>query len=135
MDGNEKIIFSNSFGTVSDKRIIVSYKNGSEDFPLKQISSVSFERKQNIPLAIIYFIVGVGLLIYIFSLSQVPGAIVVVGAVLFIFTILVGLAYYVGHYQIKLSVVGKDRKPIKVEVAKAQEGKEFADAIRHQLIS
>jgi hypothetical protein len=135
MDNNEKIIFSNSFGTVSDKRIIVNYRNGSEDFPLKQISSVSFERKQNIPLAIVYFLIGIGILISVFNMHEVPGAMIVIALVLFIFCILVGVAYYLGNYQIKLSAAGQDRKPIKVEMSKTKEGREFSDSIRQQIIS
>ncbi len=135
MDNSKKIIFTNSFGTVSDKRIIVNAKNGSEDFPLKQISSVSFERKQNIPLAIIYFIVGIGILIGIFNMHEVSGAVIVVALVFFLFCALVGVAYYIGNYQIKLSAAGQSRKPIKVEMAKTREGREFADAIRRQIIA
>ena len=135
MENNEKIIFTNSFGTVSDKRVIVNYKNGSEDFPLKQISSVSFERKQNIPLAIIYFIVGVGILVSIFNMQEVPGTMIVVALVFFLFCVLVGVAYYIGNHQIKISAAGQSHKPIKVEMAKTREGREFSDAIRRQIIS
>jgi hypothetical protein len=135
LDNSEKIIFTNSFGTVSDKRIIVNYKNGSENFPLKQISSVSFERKQNIPFAIIYFIVSIAILVAISLFPVVPGAVIGAALVLFAFCVLVGVAYYIGNYQIKLRAAGQDCKPIRVEMAKTREGREFSDAIRKQIIS
>lgn len=135
MDSNENIIFTNSFGTVSDKRITVNFKNGSEDFPLKQISSVSFKRKQNIPIAVIYFIAGFAILIGVFNMHAVPGAMMVVALVFFLFCALAGFAFYIGNYQIKLSAAGKDRKPIKVEMQKTKEGREFSDAIRRQIIA
>ncbi|MCX6256250.1 MAG: hypothetical protein NTV31_17510 [Bacteroidia bacterium] len=135
MENNERIVFNNSFGTVSDKRIILNYKNGSEDIPIKQISSVSFERKQNILFAIFYLIIGIGILVGTFSLEQVPGAVIIVALVLFILFSLVGIAYYMGNYQIKISVSGRDKKPIRVELAKTKEGRDFSEAIRRQIIS
>lgn len=135
MDNNEKIIFNNSFGTVSDKRVIVNYKNGSEDIPIKQISSVGIERKQNIFLAIIYFVIGIGVLVGIFNMREVPGAMIVVALVFFLFCVLVGVAYYIGNHQIKLSTAGVERKPIKVEMSKTREGREFSNAIKKQIIS
>lgn len=135
MDNQEKVIFSNSFGTVSDKRVIVNYKNGSEDFPIKQISSVSFERKQNIPLAIIYFVFGIGVLFAVFNMQEVEGTIIVFALLLFLFFIFVGIAYYIGNHQIRISSAGQNQKPIKVEMAKTKEGKLFSDAIKQQIIS
>lgn len=135
MDNTEKVIFTNSFGTVTDKRVIVNCKNGSEDIPFKQISSVSFERKQSITLAVFYFIVALGLLVGIFALPRIPAAFVIVVIFLFLFFILIGIAFYVGNHQIKIGAGGNDRKPIKVEMAKTNEGREFSAAIRRQLIS
>ena len=135
MESSEKIIFSNSFGTVSDKRVIINSKEGSEDLPLKQISSVSFIQKKNKPLALLYFIISIAILIPFFTGQNVPGAMIVVALFLFIFCVLVGVAYYLGNHQIKLSAAGKDRKPIKVEMSKTKEGREFSDAIRKQIIA
>lgn len=85
MDNNEKINFNNSFKTVSDQRVIVNYKNGSGDIPLKQISSVAFERNQNTLIAIIYFFMGIGVLVGIFHIQELTGAMIVVALVVFLY--------------------------------------------------
>jgi hypothetical protein len=101
MDSDEKIIFTNSFGTVSDKKVIINYKNGSEEISLWQISSVSFVRKRNIPLSLLYFFIGIVLLKLIFGLSQIPLSVVIIVLILFLFFALVGIAYFIGNHQIR----------------------------------
>ena len=118
MENSEKIIFSNSFGTVSDKKVIVNYKNGTEFLPLKQITSVTFERNQNLFLASIYFIFGICILVFLFDLPKYSGMMFIVALLLFLFCTLIAIAYYIGNHQIKISVAGQDRKPIIVEMAK-----------------
>jgi hypothetical protein len=132
---NEKTTFNNSFGTVSNKRIIVKYKNGSEDIPIKLISSVSFARKQRTSLALFYLLIGAGVLIGTFNITPLSMGAIIVGLLFFIFCILIGAAYYIGNHQIKLGASGQNRKPIKVEMSKTKEGKEFSEAIRRQIIS
>lgn len=137
METNERILFTNSFGTVSDKRIILNLKNGAEDIPVQKISSISFKRKRNIPVGIIFFLVGIGSIVEIMSAGKfgLPSYMIIIGIVVFLFFGLAGLAYIVGHYQIRINVSGVDRKPIKVEIAKAKAGYEFTEAIRKQLIA
>ena len=135
MDSNEIIIFNNSFGTVSDKRVIINFKDGSVDVPIKQITSISFKRKQNIPLAIIYFIVSASTFVFVFNLNQVPGYMIIIALIIFLLFLFIGIAFYIGNHQIKLSTAGKDRKPIKIEMSKTKEGRAFYDAIKRQIIS
>jgi len=132
MDSSEKIIFFNSFGTVSDKRVIINYKKGSVDIPLKQISSVSYERKRNIPLSIFYLVLGIGIFIGIFQMGE---NILFPMLFFFLYSVLIGVTYYIGNHQIKFSSSDKDINPIKVEMAKTKEGREFSNSIRHQLVS
>lgn len=132
---NESIIFTNSFGTVSDKRIIVNYKNGSEDIPLKQVSSVALERKRSMVIAMIYFIIAVGILFFVFIAPSLGSGEMMITLVAFLFCSLAGVAYYVGNHQIKISAAGKDRKPIKVEMSKTKEGRAFYESIRQQIVS
>jgi len=133
MDNNEKILFSNSFGTVSEKRIILNRKNGAEDIPLQNITSISFERKRNITVAVIYFVVAIGILIEFTYFASVPGYLIVISVVLVLLLLLAGAAYLVGHYRIKYSLSGVDKKPVKVEMAKATQGYEFINAVKQQL--
>lgn len=135
MENSEKIVFTNNFGTVSDKRVILHTKNGSEDIPIDKISSVAFERKRNIPVGIVFFLVGIGIIAEIMAMGMfgLPSYMILVGIAVFLFFGLAGLAYIVGNYRIKLNVSGVDRKPVKVEMAKTKAGLEFSDAIRKQL--
>jgi len=135
MDNDEKILFTNTFGVVSSKRVIINSKNGTEDFPIRQISSISFHRKQNKSLALVYFLFGFLILAITVIQSRIPGIAIVVVLILFLLCILIGIAYYIGNYQIKFSIAGQDRTPIKVEMAKTKEGREFSDAVRQQIIS
>jgi hypothetical protein len=47
METNEKMLFSNSFDLLTDKRIILNYKKGTEDLPVGQITSVSYQHRRN----------------------------------------------------------------------------------------
>lgn len=136
MENNELIQFTNSFGTVSDKRIILNLKDGAEDIPLQKISSISFKRKRNIPLGIIFFVAGIGIINEIMSAGKfgLPSYMILVSIGVFVFFGLAGTAYIIGNYRIHINISGVDRKPIKVEMAKTKAGREFTDAIRKQLI-
>ena len=57
---------------------------------------------------------GIGVLVGVFNMQEVPGAMIVVALVVFLYCAMVGAAYYIGNHKIKLSVSGVDRKPIKV---------------------
>ncbi len=135
MKYNEKIIFSNSFGTVSDKRIIINRKKGSENLILNQISSVSFEYRRNIMLSLIYTATGIAFLIGILNMRELSGIVIFVSFIPIFFYIIIGVSYYIGNHQIKISVAGKYYKPIRVEISKTKEGREFANAIKNQIIS
>ncbi len=135
MDSSEKIIFTNSFGTVSDKRVIINYKNGTEDISLWQISSVSFVRKRNMLLSLLYFFIGIVLLKLIFGSSETHVFVMIIALIFFLFFILVGIAYFIGNHQIRLEVLGAAIKPVKVEIAKTKEGRAFSEAIKKQVIS
>ena len=137
METNESILFTNSFGTVSDKRIILNLKNGAEDIPIQKISSISFERKRNIPVGILFFVFGIGVINEIMSAGKfgLPSYMILVGIGVFLFFGLAGTAYIIGNYRIRLNVSGVARKPIKVEMAKTKAGREFTEAIRKQIIA
>jgi hypothetical protein len=49
-----------------------------------------------------------------------------IGAILFL---LLGIANYIGHHTVKINVSGNNRKPIKVEMSRSKEGKEFVMVI------
>jgi hypothetical protein len=135
MSTEEKVVFNNGLGTITDKRAIFNFKGGTEDVPIKQITSVSFERKQNIPLAIIYFAVCLIILFAIGNLHDVQGGVIVFGILGIVFFGLIGVAYYIGNYYIKISTAGQDMPPMKVEMAKTKDGREFTDALRRQIIA
>ena len=129
----EEVIFTNALGTITDKRAIFNFKSGTEDVPLKQITSVSFERKQNIP-ALLYFALCFFILYTIGKMDSVSGIVIVLGIILILIFGLTGIAYYIGNYYIKISTAGHDRPPMKVEMAKTKDGREYTNVLRRQII-
>ncbi len=43
--------------------------------------------------------------------------------------------YWVEHNNIVITIGGTDRKPLKAEMAKGREGREFVDTIKRQLLN
>lgn len=135
METNEKIIFSNSFGSVTDKRIILNYKSGTEDLPVGQITSVSYQHKRNYIFAIGGFLICLGGLVAVFAnINNIGGAEVFIILLFVIVALLSGIANWIGHHNIQISAGGKDRKPLKAEMSKTREGREFVDAVKRAVI-
>jgi len=135
METNEKIIFSNTFGSVTDKRIILNYKEGSEDLPIGQVTSISYKHRRNYFFAIGSFIVAVVIFLVLLSnLSRLGG----LEAFIVLFFVLIlslsGIANWIGHHNIVISSGGKDRKPLKTEMSKTKEGRDFTDAVKRAVI-
>jgi len=135
METNEKILFSNSFGKITEKRIILNYKSGTEDLPVRQITSVSFQHERNIFFAIGSILISFGGIIAIIeNFSNLNGMQVLLILLLIVVAFLSGVANWIGHHKIQLSAGGNDRKPLKVEMSKTREGLEFVKAIRKKII-
>jgi hypothetical protein len=135
METNEKILFSNSFGSVTDKRIILNYKSGTEDLPVGQITSVSYQHKRNYFFAIGGFLISIGGLVAILAnINHLGGAEVLIVLLFIIVALLSGIANWVGHHNIQISAGGKDRKPLRAEMSKTREGREFVDAVKRAVI-
>lgn len=134
LEQDERLHFSNLFGTVTDKRIILNYKNGSEEIPKGQITSISFQQERNMFISIFSFLISILLIsfmaVVINSGSSEGGIIVLIASFLLILCVLSGIANWIGHHNIVVSAGGKDRKPIRVEMSKTREGKEFVNAIK-----
>ena len=135
METNDKILFSNSFVSVTDKRIILNYKSGTEDLPVGQITSVSYQHKRNYVFAIGGFLITIGgLVAMLANISQIGGAEVLIILLFIIVALLSGIANWIGHHNIQISAGGKDRKPLKAEMSKTREGREFVDAVKRAVI-
>lgn len=135
METNEKILFSNSFGSVTDKRIILNYKSGTEDLPVGQITSVSYQHKRNYVFAIGGFLISLGGLIAILvNNSNLNGAGVLIILLIIILALLSSIANWIGHHNIQISAGGKDRKPLRAEMSKTRDGREFVDAVKRVVI-
>ncbi len=135
METNEKLLFSNSFGSVTDKRIILNYKSGTEDLPIGQITSVSYQHKRNYVFAIGGFLISLGgLVAMLANIRYVGGAQALITLVGIIFFLLSGIANWIGHHNIQISAGGNDRKPLRAEMSKTREGREFVDAVKRVLI-
>ena len=137
METNEKMLFSNSFGSVTDKRIILNYKSGTEDLPVGQITSVSYQHKRNYVFAFGGFLISLGGLIAIAilaNISNLNGAGVLIILLIIIVALLSGIANWIGHHNIQISAGGKDRKPLRAEMSKTRDGREFVDAVKRVVI-
>jgi hypothetical protein len=145
MESSEKLLFSNSFGSVSDKRVILHYKNGTEDLPVGSITSISIENKRNyffaIPGLIISFFFLIVMVINIINISnQTPGmAGAGAGEILFALIVLlillpISIIKLIGHYIIQISVGGNNRRPLKIANSKKTEASEFIDAVKKAVI-
>lgn len=130
MNGPEKIIFSNSFGTVTDQRLTLNYLSGAEDVVVDQIDLIEFQHKRNYLFAIGSFLAVVPLLTPLFITDLIHKWIIAVDAIIILFAILSGIANWIGHHNIIVVVGGQVRKPIRVEMSKTQAGREFVDAVR-----
>jgi hypothetical protein len=137
LDQNEHLQFSNAFGSVTDKRIVLNHKNGSEEIPIGQITSISFQKARNIFMSIFSFLFSILIILWIVTVinsrSSEGSIIVLIASVLLIVSVLSGIANWIGHHNIVISAGGKDRKPIRVEMAKTREGKDFVNAIKKLL--
>ncbi len=135
METNEKMLFSNSFGSVTDKRIILNYKSGTEDLPLGQITSVSYQHRRNYVFSIGGFLISLyGLIAMLANISNIGGAEVLIILLFIIVALLSGIANWIGHHNIQISAGGKDRKPLRAEMSKTREGREFVDAVKRAVI-
>jgi hypothetical protein len=133
-DTSEKVIYSNHLGTVTDKRVILNYKTGTEDIPIAQISSVSFQHVRNSFFAIANFAMAVLILAIMFSmLNQLNGVATLVVIIVVLLLLVTGIANWIGHHNILVSTAGQNRKPLKVEMAKTSEGLQFANAVKKAL--
>lgn len=133
MDTSEKIIYSNTFGTVTDKRIILNYKSGTEDIPIGQITSISLQHKRNYFFAIGSFIAIALVLIPLFVNEYIPSSVTIISIIAVLFFILSGIANWIGHHNIIVSVGGQNGKPLKVEMAKTKDGRQFVEAVKKSI--
>lgn len=101
METNEKILFSNTFGSVTDKRIILNYKNGTEEIPVGQVTSVSYKQQRNYFFAIGSFAISIGgLIVMITNLNRINSGGVLIILLVVIFGFLAGVANWIGHHNI-----------------------------------
>jgi hypothetical protein len=134
METNEKIIFKNLFGLVTDKRVTLNYKSGAEDIPIGQITSVSYQHKRNYFFLTLSFIMTIGgIVTLIATISNMEGFNVLFILVIIIIATLSGIAHWIGHNNIQISAGGNDRKPLRVEMSKIREGREFVDAVKKSI--
>ena len=88
-------------------------------------------------MSIFSFLISILLIVFIIAVvnsrSPESSIFVLIASVLFVLSVLSGIANWIGHHNIAISAGGKDRKPIKVEMSKTREGKDFVNAIKKLL--
>ena len=136
MNIDETSVFKNSFGSVTNKRVVLQYKSGTEEIPIGQISSISFQRKRNYFLSFGSFIIAIILACILgINLEHTSGVEALLLFLLIIFSLFSGIANWVGHHEILISAGGKDRKALKVEFAKTKEGLAFVSCLKETVMS
>ncbi|MDQ3111367.1 MAG: hypothetical protein M3R17_15885 [Bacteroidota bacterium] len=131
METQEKLLFNNEFGKVTDKRVVLYYKSGVEDVPVGKITSISLQHRRNYFFAVGGYVIAVAMIIFlIYNLETMPGAMVLIVIALVMVGTLSGFANWIGNHNIVLSTSGQNREPLKVEFSKTKEGRQFVDAIR-----
>ena len=131
-DKSENIILTNIFGMVTDKRVTLHYKSGTEDIPIEQITSISFLHKRNLIFAAVGFfsVIVFFVLLIVLLVKESSGLFILLSVVLILFGFLTGLANWVGHHVIIIHAEREKRKPLKVEMSRTKEGKQFVDTIK-----
>ncbi len=101
------------------------------DIPIGQISSISFPCKRNYFFAIGSLIATILVLIILLgNLDNVDGKDTIIMLLLVLYLILSGTANWIGHHTIIVSTSGQNRKPLKVEMSKTKEGRQFITAVK-----
>lgn len=126
--------FANYFGTITDRKISLNYKSGVEVISINQVTSVSFQRKRNLFLAITALTVAFVFLALIFIQNNNSTAEVIIYLLLFVLLLLSGIANWLGHHIILISVAGQNRKPLRVEMSKTKEGLLFVKTIQKSIL-
>ena len=135
METNEKMLFSNLFGSVTDRRVILNYKKGTEDLPVAQITSVGYQHSRNYIFSIGNFLISIGgFVAMLANINEIQGLGVLIILMIIILALLSGIANWIGHHYIQISAGGMDRKPLKVEMSKTKEGRDFVNAVKKVVI-
>jgi len=124
----------NSFGLVTNKRLVLRYKNGNEEIPISKVTSVSYNHKRGYFFAIGNFsLTIVFIFILISSINTYGGSMVLILLLLSLFCLLTGIANWVGNYEIVISINGNNRKPISVPFSKTKEGLNFVNSVKKEI--
>jgi len=124
----EQEFVSNSFGTVTNKRVVYFRKKGwfsggtREDVPLKHVTSVSFTTSRAIGAGIILLLIGLGLL-------AADGVVKIIGIVIIAF----GAVNLIGSPTVVVNTAGNDRSESSGFPWNMEDAKAFVDVLRKQL--
>jgi hypothetical protein len=135
MDNQNMTAFKNHFGMIKDQMLTLNHKNGTEEIPITKVTSVGFEHHRSLFFGIGGLAIGfIGAYMMAFEFQHLGGTEVLTGTLFLLIAILGGIANLIGHHEIRISVSGNDRKPIKVEMSKTKEGVEFVSALRKAIL-
>jgi hypothetical protein len=134
MNENEHVRLENTIGIVTNKKLVLKYKNGNEEIPISKVTSVSFIHKRGYFFAIGNFALTAFLLIACFFTINQSGAVYgLVILIISIFSMLTGIANWIGNYDILISINGNNRKPLSVSFSKTKEGLDLVNSIKKEI--
>jgi len=130
MENEEKIIFVNTFGAITDKRVILDYKTTSEEIPLEHISSVSIMHRCNRSSANLGLAIALSAFVFLLLKIDHLSQPVIVSLLLVLLGGLVsGLSNSIGYPYIIMSAKGIMKKPMIVPLGKNQQAMHFVSQV------
>jgi hypothetical protein len=135
MENHEIIIFSNRLGSVSDKRLILNKKNGSEYIFLNAIGSIGLYHVKNYALSIVFFLLALLDLAFLMIAIKynLPALFVLILIFILPLMIYLGVIHIIGYYKIAINVRGYNNH-IKVKNGQQHEAKVFVDAVSSTIL-
>jgi hypothetical protein len=128
----EQTMVTGIFGTVTNKRVIYMRSRGwlsggsREDIALAHVTSVRLDTKRHILGAILFFLIGLGMLAVPTNTSptQIGGAILLALAVLFVW----------GSPAVHVNTAGQDKNSAQSWPWHRKQASAFVEAIRQQIV-
>ncbi len=130
MNVDEKILFINSFGAITDQRVILDYKTAAEEIPLEQISSVSIQHRRNKKLARAGLLAALALLLFLANIhNRMSDAGIVLYSFIPVACIFSAISNTIGYPCIEIGITGNSMLPMIVRTGQNAEARRFVTEI------
>lgn len=130
IDKTEEMIFINTFGAITSKRIILDYKTEAEEVPLNELRSVSIQHRRNTVLAKLGFAMGLAALLYLVTqFRELSQGEVIISMLLVLAGGFSGISSLIGYPCIVISGPSGSKPPLIVSFGQVQNARQFVNEI------